>query len=51
MGKGCKRRPLEIDSEEFEDNWDTIFKRDTKNNEVMKHHRKKKWQKEEKNDS
>ena len=46
MGKGCRRRPTEIDADEFEENWNTIFRRSEKNNEVMKHTRRTKYQKE-----
>jgi len=46
MGKGCKPRPIEIERDEYEDNWDYIFKREKKNDNIMKHHRKPKNDKE-----
>lgn len=39
MGKGSKRRPLGIKEEEFEDNWNAIFKRDKKNTEKSRYAR------------
>ena len=41
MGKGCKRRPLQVSEDELADNWDAIFKRQKKNAPVMKHKKKK----------
>lgn len=39
MGKGCRRRPIEVPREEFEENWDRIFKREDKNKEKSRHAR------------
>ena len=40
MGKGSNRRPRQVERQEFEDNWEYIFKREKKNDSVMKHKRK-----------
>lgn len=40
MGKGSKRRPTEVDEVEFDDNWEVVFKRNEKNDKVMKRKRK-----------
>ena len=39
MGKGSVRRPTQIDSDEFEDNWERIFKRNDKNLEKNRYRR------------
>ena len=33
-GKGSKRRPLKIDKERFDANWDSIFSKDPEQNNV-----------------
>jgi len=47
MGKGSGRRPTSIEREEFESNWDSIFRREKKNSPDMRK-REKKSEKENK---
>ena len=49
MGKGCKRRPLQVSEDEMEDNWGKIFSRESKNAPKMKHKRKKREDGEDNN--
>lgn len=37
-GKGSKRRPLKIDKERFDTNWDSIFSKDPKEKNVNFRH-------------
>jgi len=39
MSKGSARRPADDGCDDFDDRWETIFKREKKNDGVMKHHR------------
>lgn len=39
MGKGSRRRPQQVSDEEFEDNWNAVFKRDKKNVEKNRYKR------------
>jgi len=36
MSKGSKRRPREVESEEFDARWEKAFRREKKNKKVMK---------------
>ena len=40
MGKGSGRRKLNITDDELEENWNRIFKRDDKNVEKNRYHKK-----------
>jgi hypothetical protein len=40
MGKGSKRRVRQIDIDEFDSNWDLIFRRDSRNKVHMKPERR-----------
>ena len=39
MGKGSVRRPTLVRDEEFQDNWNTIFRRNDKNAEKSRYKR------------
>lgn len=34
------KKKLTVSEEEFDDNWDAVFKREKHNDRIMKHHRK-----------
>jgi len=42
VGKGSKRRPLQVDENDMEANWHHVFKRENKNQEKNRYKRGKK---------
>lgn len=40
-GKGDDTRPRLVSDEEWGDNWDVVFRRNKKNDSIMRHKRKK----------
>jgi len=47
VGKGSKPRPIGVERDEYEDRWDMVFKREKRNDSIMKHRRKKKGDKDD----
>lgn len=39
-GKGGDTRPRVVSDDEWDDNWDVAFRRDKKNDSIMRHRRK-----------
>lgn len=51
MSKGDKLRPRAVDLDEFNRNWEYVFRREKKNDSTMRHRRNPKEKREDRRDT